>query len=330
MAKWNFPPLDPFDYVGAIRALASEDVRPVRDQHVVSQVLLKKFTAIRGSRGHMLGRFDKIAKCRLHEKGTGGCGYIRDFVQYASRSAEELWHGVENKLGPAIRAVEAGVLHQENAHLDAIKDAIALHFVRSPVYRRVHETSFEQGVFDVREELLTNRRDLWVREFRRRYGLEPAGPEALELLISRPLQEWRELEASGALLRVSLERNFHRVRTTLDETSVQVLHAPLGKEFLISDCPAFTFVNKEGGGFVVRMAVGDSHGIALPVSRKCVVTISGSPSDEMISPYLVDSLNRIQVQIAERQIYYHPGSSLDRFVEETLGGNTSVRLDVSD
>ncbi|MEO7194259.1 MAG: DUF4238 domain-containing protein [Pseudonocardiaceae bacterium] len=317
MAKWVFPPLEPdFDYVAAMRALASEEIRPVKRQHVVSKVVLKGFASLKGRRqGWQLARFDK-RRCReLYPKGLDACGKIDGFVQYASGSAEALWDGVEKKLGTAIESAEAGALHRDEKNIKTIKQGIALHLVRTPHFRRIHESSFAEAVRALRKEMLENEQAMLSGEFRRRYGLEPAGAEARELVLDQPFQKWQEYEQTGMLLRVSLERSFYRVCSTLEEVAVQVLHVPAGKELIISDAPAFTFAYNPDGTMTTQMAIGDSHGVALPVTSKCLVAIGPEPKDEELLSGLVDNFNRIQVELAERQVYYKPSSSIKRFVE---------------
>lgn len=228
---------------------------------------------------------------------------IDRFVQYASGSAEALWNSVENKLGAAIESAEAGTLHREGKNVKTIKQGITLHLVRTPHFRRMHESSFVEAVRALRKEMLENEQAMLPEEFRRRYGLEPAGTEALELVLRQPFQKWQEFEQTGVLLRVSSERSFYRVCSTLEEVAVQVLHAPAGKELIISDAPAFTFAYNPDGTMATRMAIDNSHGIALPVTSKCLVAIGLEPKDEELSPDLVDTLNRIQVELAERQVY---------------------------
>jgi hypothetical protein len=256
VARWAFPPLEPdFDYIAAVRALESEEIRPVRDQHVVSKVVLKGFASLRGQRGWQLARFDKRQRQELDPKGLNACGKVSGFVQYASGSAEALWHGVENRLGNAIRLAEAGTLHQDEEHAKSIKHGIALHLVRTPHFRRIHESSFVEAVQALRKEMLENEQAMLSAEFRRRYGLEPAGEEALELVLRQPFETWQELERTAALLQVSLEQSFYQVRSTFEELAVEVLHVPGSKELIISDAPAFTFAYKSDGTMATRMAV---------------------------------------------------------------------------
>jgi hypothetical protein len=318
--SWNFPPLNEnFDYAGAMQALASEDIQPVKDQHVVSKVVLKGFASpSAGRRGWQLARYDKARRRELDPKGLNACGKVVGFIQCASGSAEKLWQGVETRLDGAIKSAEAGTLHQDEAQMKAIKDGIALHLVRTPYFRRVHESSFVEAMQAVRKEMLENNRPMLSEEFRRRYGLEPAGVEALDALLQGYFEKWKEYEESGALLRVSLEQSFYRVRSGLDDLTVQVLHVPLGQELIVSDSPAFTFAYDADGRMAIRMAIGDSNGIALPITSKCFVAISPEAKDEEIAPELVEHLNRVQVQLAERQLYYRPGSPSKRHIEAAL------------
>jgi Protein of unknown function (DUF4238) len=321
VARWVFPPLEPgFDYVAAMRALGSEEIRPVKNQHVVSKVVLKGFASLRGRQGWQLARFDKRQRRELDPKALKACGKINDFVQYASGSAEALWHGVENRLGDAIKSAEDGTLHRDEEHVKTIKQGIALHLIRTPHFRRMHENSFVEAMRALRKEMLENKKTMLSAEFRRRYGLEPAGAEALELVLRQPFQRWQEFERTGALLRVSLEQSFYRVRSGLEELAVQILHVPASEELIISDAPAFTFAYDSDGTMATRMAIGNSHGIALPVTSKCLVAIGPEPKDEELLPDLVDTLNRIQVELAERQVYYKPGSSIKHFVEHCCHG----------
>lgn len=326
MAHWVFPPMDDdFDYIAAVRALESEEIRPVKDQHVVSKVILKGFASRQGNKGWQLARFDKERRRELDPRGLNACGKIPGFVTYASGSAESLWHSVETRLGEAIRSAESGSLHENQGQEKTIKDGIALHLVRSPLYRKVHEHSFTEAMQGVRDDMLTEKRSLLEAEFRRRRGLEPAGIEALESVLEGPFQKWQEFKNSGALLRISLEQNFFRIRSALENLAVEVLHVPAGKELVISDAPAFTFRNTSTGKMEIRMAIGDSHGIALPITKKCLVAIGPESKQGELTPLMVDSFNRVQVRLAERQIYYRPGSPVKNLIESTLPGEWATK-----
>ena len=159
MAAWTFPSNDGFDYFDAINRLSDETITPVRDQHTVSRGILKGFgmPSVGGRGGWQLGRYDKITDSWLDPKGLKSGGKVYDFIPYASGSAERLWHSVETRLGEAITAAENRSLHADIAHEETIKMAIALHFVRSAYYRRIHEKSFHLAMKEVQSEILAEK-----------------------------------------------------------------------------------------------------------------------------------------------------------------------------
>jgi hypothetical protein len=61
------------------------------------------------SKGHgwQLARYDKLCGRELDPKGLNACAKITGFVLYASGSAEELWHEVENRLAVQLGPLKA-------------------------------------------------------------------------------------------------------------------------------------------------------------------------------------------------------------------------------
>jgi hypothetical protein len=112
----------------------------IRDQHVVSKVILRGFAAPgHGGKGWMLTPFDVRAGREERPRGLAGCGWVPDFLMCAAESAEQLWNAeVGTHLGPAIEAARHGRLHDQDAHVAAIRDGIALHLVRSLRYLEVN------------------------------------------------------------------------------------------------------------------------------------------------------------------------------------------------
>ncbi len=195
-----------------------------------------------------------------------------------------------------------------------------LHFIWSahPAIARIHERSVVDAIQQVRAEVLRNNTAALLREFRRKYGLEAAGAEALALLLNQYLGKWKAHEDSGALLRVSIEQAYQNVRAALKELTVEVLHAPLGSEFIIADSPAFTFRHRPDGSMSLQVAIGDSNGIGLPISSRCFVAISPDPANLELVRDVVDRLNRAQIEVAEKQLYYRPKSEVRCLIEATL------------
>jgi len=167
---------------------------------------------------------------------------VPDFLTFASESAELLWKTAEDQLGPAVSAARAGHLGDHDAKAESIKDAIALHLVRSHRYLRMHHTIVEQSIEFVRQDAPRSRTAMLAAEFQRRHRLLPAGPEGLAAVLDEPIAKWRALDGRGVTVRVSMEAMFQRVRAALRAQAVEVWHAPRGHELLISDTPAFTSV----------------------------------------------------------------------------------------
>ncbi len=321
MSKWEIPPADPSDvYLKRVRELESEADKRIKNQHVVSKVILRGFAAPGPrSAGWQLTPFDLRLGHEQKPRGLRACGKVPDFLTFASESAEQLWKSVEDQLHDAIGAARAGHLHDQNAHAEAITDGIALHLVRSIRYLEMHRSIIAKSTEDVRRKAMHSKEAMLQTEFRRRYGLEAAGPEALAMILEDPISKWQALDTRGALVRTSMEAMFRRVREALRTQAVEVWHVPRGYELLISDSPALTFRYLAGNTSIEpNVAIGDSHSIALPLARDCLVAIGREAKDSELLPDQVSFFNRLQIEISHRRVYYHPGSGLKAFVQATL------------
>jgi hypothetical protein len=318
MSNWEIPPADPSDiYLKRLRELEPQADKRIKNQHVVSKVILKGFAAPgpHGT-GWQLTPFDLHLGQELKPRGLGGCGKVPDFLTFASESAEQLWKGVEDQLQNAIEAAQAGHLHDQTAHVEAIMDGIALHLVRGLRYLELHRAIVRQSIEDVHRTALRSRRAMLQAEFQRLHGLVAVGNEALATVLEEPISKWLALDTRGALVRASMEAMFRRVRATLRPLAVEVWHVPPGHELLISDSPAFTFrYLTESTSIQLNVAIGDSHGIALPLARDCLVVTGPKAKDDELLPEQVSFFNRLQVEVAHRHVYYRPRSGLETFVQ---------------
>lgn len=304
-----------------IRELESVTERRIRNQHVVSRVILKGFAAPgHGGKGWELTPFDVRAGREEKPRGLRGCGRVPDLLMCAAETAEQLWNAeVENDLKPAIKAARDGRLHDNDAHVAVIRDGIALHLVRSLRYLEINRAAVAQSIENVRWAAPVARRALLEAEFQRRHGLVPVGPEALATLLEGPLAQWRSLDEKGVIARASIEAMFRRVRDVLRPQQVEVWHVPPGHELLISDSPAIAFrYSSDHTRIQANVAIGDATGIALPLARDCLAAIGAKPKDEELPPSTVEVFNRLQVEGAHRYVYYRPGSRLKAFVQATI------------
>ena len=317
MVTQKHPGGTPPDLYKRIRELEPDANRQIVNQHVVSKVVLKGFAAPgHKGQGWQLTPFDLRLGREQRARGLSGCGKILNFLTFASESAERVWKSVEDRLDSAIKAARAGNLHSNNAQVEAIKDGIALHLVRSPRYLELHQAIVSKTMEDVRRETLQSRMPMLRNEFRRRYGLEPAGREALEVVLDEPLENWRTLAESGAIARVSMESMYHRIRAILQPFAVEVWHIPSGLELLISESPAFTIKYLDQGQHMqLHVAVGDANCVAMPMARNCLLALGATPKVDELLPNQVRLFNHLQVAVAYDHVYYRPGSSLKTFVE---------------
>jgi hypothetical protein len=124
--------------------LAAQASLAVHKQHLVSGVLLGQFAAAIGQRGAaQVYSFNlEYPHAKVRGRGLETCGKapIADFVKFASQSLEQVWWRVENGAGATFAAVRAGDARQP-AHLDRLRDLVAMHYARSIQYYAVFEDS---------------------------------------------------------------------------------------------------------------------------------------------------------------------------------------------
>jgi hypothetical protein len=321
VSRWQIPQRDPAEIsLARLRELESVTERKIRDQHVVSRVLLKGFAAPRGDgTGWKLTPFDVRLGREERSRGLKVCGRVPDFLLCAADSAERLWGEVENRLGPAITAARDGYLHEQDSHVSAVRDGIALHLVRSLRYLEINRGAVAQAIEHVRRTVPVARRALLEAEFQRRHGLVAAGSEALVTVLEGPFAQWRSLGERGVIVRADIEAMFRRVSATLRHQGVEVWHVPPGHELLISDSPAIAFrYSSDQMRIQANVAVADASGIVLPLARDCLAVIGPEPKDDELLPSTVELFNRLQVEGAHRYIYYHPDSRLKAFVRAAV------------
>jgi len=280
----------------------------VKHQHVISQVVLRRFVEDVPPGGNQLTRINLLTG-NLDLIGTNGVGYIDDFVPVDSQSTEKLWQEVENKLYQAIMAALNGAAHNNLAHLVILKQAVALHLVRNPQTLAVHNQSFADAVEAGIERW--SRTPFADESFRRRYGLIAAGPEARRLGAAAAQGRLVDLHRIGGLFRLSVQRLYEKVADRFDGREVEVLIPASGsKEFLIGDQPAVTVNTATGAtGFGEGVAVDQADKVLMPLSPRLVVAVGTTAGMRMISDDEVDDLNKLQVRMADRYVVHRPGGS---------------------
>lgn len=318
MNGWTFPPRRSSADLAQQRAgLVSQQNELVENQHVVSRAVLKNFSFKGTKGGDFLIPYNVRAKRESDPLGLRGCGKIPHFIRYASKSLEDLWKSsVEDHLHRVSASIRDRSILDKPDLVTVIKDCIALHLARSPWYLEVHSASIDEAQRKLKPELIARFKAPLSRLFFAKYGFYPAGDEALESVVDEFFADWRQDNSDGLMERQDIEQAFERIRGAFSLLEINVLFAPSGSEFLISDVPAFTYVfDATGKRFArIRKAVGDSNGVGMPIARDCFVMTSPNLGMGEASVDFVDYLNAVQMEIAYEHVYYRQGSSLASFV----------------
>lgn len=281
----------------------------IKDQHVVSQVLLKQFAQPTGSSGRQLVRFNIHHPSHPPKlKTPKSCGKYPNFIKYASRSVEQFWWAIENKMDQALNSVQDETILGHPEHLATIKDAVALHFVRGIDTLWLHDVTW-RATREKSEEELLQRTDLLLELFKEKVGLYAGGVEALEVIIGHLHREAQELFDSGALLRARIEYLYTRARSLIDSAGLQFVRADQGSEFLIGDAPAIS-LKRDSPRMGLRGGVGlvDANTVMLPLGRRHVVALGSHDHLTWVDSEGVDAINKLQIFGAHQHVYFHPAA----------------------
>lgn len=318
MNGWTFPPRRSSADLAQQRAvLMPQRDQLVKNQHVVSRAVLKNFSSKGAKGGDFLVPYNVRANRELHPLGIAGCGKIPHFIRYASKSLEDLWKSsVEDHLHQVSASIRDRSILGKPDLVTVVKDCIALHVARSPWYLEVHSASIDVAQRKLKPELIARFKAPLSRLFFAKYGVYPAGDEALGCVADDFFADWRKAHSDGLMERQDIEEVFERIRGAFDPLQINFLFAPAGSEFLISDSPAFTYLfDATGKKFArIRAAIGDSNGVGMPIARDCFVTTAPDLGMGEAAADLVDYLNTVQMEIAYEHVYYQQGSLLGPFV----------------
>jgi hypothetical protein len=197
------------ELVGKTRAAGSANAPTIPRQHVISEAILRRFTELVEPRaGKQLTSCDLLTG-RTKLIGAGGVGYVPNFVKVDSAATELVWKRVEDSLTDAITAAENGTVLSDPRLVGVLRDAIALHHVRHPQTKEMHEHTWAETRARRVTEMATT---LDTEAFRRTYGIYPAGPEGRALGAEAALSRLTESADEGALFRLRVEDLGRRAR----------------------------------------------------------------------------------------------------------------------
>jgi hypothetical protein len=316
----------PAEAIQRMEELGLEAGQHITDQHVTSKVLMKRFAAPAGRDKGQLSYINLDHPDREYLRGPDGCGKVDDFFIFASGFLEKLWKKTEDKMHEALLAVDAGTVLSSERHSSTIKDAIALHFARSLATRQVGEQLWQQVVLKERTRwlcTLVGRQEL-QRLFRWRYGLDAAGPAALEIMLDEILAPSMEMWKSGAKFTEGAEYIHDHARAWLRTQQLEIL-TPDSGEFLMGDIPALTVQRGVPRvGVLGGIALHDASSVFMPLGPRHVAGLGRVPLTAELSIAQVDEVNAAQLLGAMERVYMRPGSGLGTFVRKMIASRQAA------
>ena len=307
-----------------VYALLPEAAQNEPGQHVVSKVILKQFTEPWGRKGELLlASLDvRHPDRKLVRRGPTGCGKMPNYLSFASSSAEDLWAATETRLHDALEAVRRDGDISDPSDDAVIRDAIALHFVRSIPTAALHQTTWQQCREAARQqwrEQPAMLEQMHVDVF----GWWTDDPSRLELALDEFYKPVEDLIASDAIFRVSLEDRFQRLRAGFQAFDLKILAAP-DREFLIGDVPVLAMREGHGGlGFFDGVGLANADEIALPLTPHHIAVLGQGDESRKAEADEVERYNTLQVRLAYWHVHMQPAGDLAPFVRSLLVGSAA-------
>jgi hypothetical protein len=307
-----------------VKALVPEAAKNEPDQHVVSKVILKQFTEPWGKKGELLLASLSVRhpERKIVRGGPTRFGKIPRYLRFASSSAEDLWGATETRLHEPLEAVKRDDRIADPSHEAVIRDAIALHFIRSIPTAALHQTTWQERREAARQRWRDTPEMLqWIHV--NVFGWWTDDPARLELALDEFYRPVDQLVSSDAIFRVSLEDRFERVRTGFQAFDLKILASP-DREFLIGDVPVLAMREGHGGlGIFDGVGLAEADEIVLPLTPHHVAVLGqGNQSGEATADE-IDRYNTLQVRLAYRYVYFKPVGGLAPFVRSLLGAEAA-------
>lgn len=192
-----------------MQAAEGRDEAVIVDQHVVSQVVLREFSSKDRNGGASLTAYNlEFGSSKL--LGTRGCGKIKNWMPIASSSIEELWQRTETHLAKALRSLKEGRIFSNEASARVLRDAVALHYVRSAHMRSIAQNAASEAWIEQFPGLIRMHHRRLAHEFEFHHGRPPSSLEECQEMAENIVRE-RQQEMLRSLLRVKVEEAFRRV-----------------------------------------------------------------------------------------------------------------------
>jgi hypothetical protein len=317
-----FPQLPtPIAVMAQMQQLLPQAADNIPDQHMVSQVIQRRFTEPYGKQGDLfLARLSlKYSNSRPVTGSPRRFGKYPDFVKFASRSMEAVWKQTEDRLHDTLNAAQQGTAIGDPGHEAVLREAIVLHCVRSIPALAQQLQTWTTTRERQRQQWRPYRAQLeQLFYWHRGYYAAERGWEALDLFLNELVEDLTDLQQQGALFRVMLEDRFARYKQGLSGHQVQIVVPSVG-EFLFGDVPALV-VGWNGNRIRPAGEIGlaNADEIVLPVTPYHLAVLRLQAGPTVIGQDVVDEYNAAQVRAAREYVHFRPNSVLEGFVRSVL------------
>lgn len=213
--------------------------------HLVSQVLLRRYAI-----NNLVGVYNISGKTMLN-KATKEIGFINTNEDVFKQS-ENRWSVIETRAAKALRSIESGELLKNPVSVMAIKQLMALHFIRSQSFvylssKREHEAYAEL-----------------IESISNKYSVEIANIEKFRL-------NW--LSSFQKSMPEIFERSEKKIFEFIDHFDLEIGEAPEGSSIILGDNPVVNMTNDGRMGMLQGVAFDQSDNVIIPLGPKYVAAL---------------------------------------------------------
>lgn len=285
----------------------------VREQHVVSRALLRRFLGPTNQGDRLISYNLQFGKAYF--RGPRAVGKLENFVKIDSLETEQLWGLTEQDLPTAIKAARTRRVLHNPKHVAVIKDAIALHFARSLDTLKSVEQNWQQTLAAARAAYIADRPAM-EQLFYQKHGYYASGSTVAEEIADDLLSAATALNQSGAYFRLRVVDLFEEARRIAAASRLEIIWSRRRQfQFLLGDVPAIT-VGAGGAALGIPGGVpfGDATTVFLPLSPWRLAALHRADNFEAVGARAVRRANALQIAKARDYVYMHPDSGLEAFV----------------
>lgn len=293
--------------------------RAFRKQHLVSAVLLRRFSNTNGR----VAVYNKATELVTSEVPEDVC-WFEFFVHSNPKDAEEHWAKYERRLPHLFEVLDAGELFQDERAMTTARTTLALHAARSFSMRELAKNAHDGAKLRTSREL--------VRDHPGELAKRIQSDSPFNIPVTRSLLQDKaenlverlgvDLEPGGENFRQNLIKYFREARRILrNQQGLEVL-IPSSRSagFVIGDDPVLLPSALKDGRVGLLQGVGllSAATFVMPFGPRVSIAVGPSNTFTELDDALVDWNNRMQVEQAHSHVIANSEDQLINAAQETL------------